>query len=1446
MKIVVLYRYWVSLVFCFYATALAAQWSPVLTGTPGDMHCVSLVGNHIFLGGDQIVKSPNGGGIWTAYTLFHTTGFELIATDLLDIHFFDDQNGVAVGFIVGAGEDIILRTTNGGQSWSYAYQGIGNGGFGTYILRDLHFINATTGWAVGRNGNIYKTTNAGVSWTVQNPGTSSELYSVWFVNPNLGFVAGDNVLLKTTNGGANWTPTPIGGAEKVVFTNANTGYAGSGNSISKTTDGGQNWTNLPLPQVSGYLTDLHLSDPQTCYALFSNTVLRSTDGGLTWEETAGTVTFTEAQQFKWLDAQQGVIAGGTLFCWITTNAGAPYKPMADFDVPQSLCSGTSQLFLNKTADLPNYTYQWFLNGTPVSTQRNLQITLPNPDTDYAIRLEVSNGVATDLVEYNIHTTPLTYLDAPEIVATTQQACQGDPVSLFATLNNAAFWTLTANGQATGIEGNLAQLNYTSFPQTTTVFQLHGELTGVCNTASSDQQVTVQVTALPLAAEVVAEKTLVCPGDSTRILILNSVPGVSYRLYASAFFANPDETQTGNGDTLFFKTPPIQDQLVYFLEVKNQNCQRNLGVQVVIAPEYVLALLYEDQITGAVGTVMQMNDTFNLIGSAFSWKFGPLALPTTATGKNPAFQFTQPGFYTIYVEAGGQAGCTARDSLQIEVFGQGNLPAGPFTTCDEHQTPLLASNVETREHILDAHRAADGTLYTIGYRTEYQAGLHHNLSIKKLDAAGNLLWSYFLPQATQPLDVVQRIGTTIAADEAGNMYLTGTYYGSEIVLGGEIIYSGPLIAEGFVVKLDPQGNLLWLIRAPGSGAPVGVTDLLYVNDEQIYLVAPETHVLEFPNGFKYSFPPDYLLGLIQIDADGNFVRAESIAQTTTSDYHVVLSNFNPNLSIFAGPATTRISPRMTLDKLGRLVIVGEYRSPMQVGDDLLTPKIPEQRNGFVAFADMNLNVVDAFSTYGVADIQYDMSAIYHQINAAPSFALDDAGNIFQSFTIDNIYNYPQPYHFAEVVDGVVESGDDPHFLLKYDASGNLQWHTRNGPLRTPWLATGPTGSVHALASYGAVLGLNDIDGTKRSVTSLGGSDIALLSWDANGQVLGATPLGSSTDDDIEWLFGDGCGGFTGLLAQNVGPYYNGDPLQYFSLMQFDESVVCTPDCPFAICVQPQEVAFCRGKNAYMHVGAVGEGLTYQWQRSPGIGVNIDLTDDAVYSGTKSPLLQIDAAAAPTLNTNFFRCLITDASGVTIESYQAAIVPLDTPVVMPLPGVVTIAQDQLVSIVAHTEGNGLQYEWQYLSSEGWTPAAFLNFYYYANTDSILIKGFEFGLQNGQQLRCRIFNAEGCFVYSSVTTLQFVSRAVDIMAEKRAFQILAWPNPFTEEINLEAYHSENSTLKWTVFDVNGREMINWSTDAYDQKTTLPTGNWPAGMYQIKAAQGERVAWKRVVKVN
>jgi photosystem II stability/assembly factor-like uncharacterized protein len=86
--------------------------------------------------------------------------------------------------------------------------------------RDIFFINPNIGFVVGYNGDIYKTIDSGKTWEKKNSGTTLHLFSVFFLDENVGFVSSQamggcldadcdkgSVLLKTTNGGDTWTKT---------------------------------------------------------------------------------------------------------------------------------------------------------------------------------------------------------------------------------------------------------------------------------------------------------------------------------------------------------------------------------------------------------------------------------------------------------------------------------------------------------------------------------------------------------------------------------------------------------------------------------------------------------------------------------------------------------------------------------------------------------------------------------------------------------------------------------------------------------------------------------------------------------------------------------------------------------------------------------------------------------------------------------------------------------------------------------------------------------------------------------------------------------------------------------------------------------------------------------------------------------------------------------------
>lgn len=69
------------------------------------------------------------------------------------------------------------------------------------LLKQLDFPTASTGYAVGDNGIVIKTTDGGTNWEYVNPGLSNILYDVSFSTEETGTIVGSNgLIINTTNG----------------------------------------------------------------------------------------------------------------------------------------------------------------------------------------------------------------------------------------------------------------------------------------------------------------------------------------------------------------------------------------------------------------------------------------------------------------------------------------------------------------------------------------------------------------------------------------------------------------------------------------------------------------------------------------------------------------------------------------------------------------------------------------------------------------------------------------------------------------------------------------------------------------------------------------------------------------------------------------------------------------------------------------------------------------------------------------------------------------------------------------------------------------------------------------------------------------------------------------------------------------------------------------------
>jgi hypothetical protein len=205
--------------------------------------------------------------------------------------FVNDQ----VGWVSGRGAGgMLLHTVDGGQHWNLQ---LGNPNSSDPEIKDLHFLDATHGWA-RQGGNLLRTTD-GTNWQV------------------VGTYPGD--------------------FGRYTFTSPNDGFESfgpySGSTIAATHDGGRSWKNVfqceTSLQVNGLtrnvgcmINDLNFPTPRIGYGVGGSfndgftLVAKSEDGGATWRVIFASTELAPATGVVFQDENHGVVrlkGGGAIF-----------------------------------------------------------------------------------------------------------------------------------------------------------------------------------------------------------------------------------------------------------------------------------------------------------------------------------------------------------------------------------------------------------------------------------------------------------------------------------------------------------------------------------------------------------------------------------------------------------------------------------------------------------------------------------------------------------------------------------------------------------------------------------------------------------------------------------------------------------------------------------------------------------------------------------------------------------------------------------------------------------------------------------------------------------------------------------------------------------------------------------------------------------------------------
>lgn len=248
------------------------------------------------VGGSVILRTTNGGQSWVK----QEDGLDGTLTALF---MFDEETG-----LVGASDGSIARTDDG-WTWQAVTSPTANN------IAAISFADALTGYMCGGNGTILKSTDGGTSWTKLTSGTTADLTGIWFTSATSGWVVGTGgVIRKTTNGGSSWqavTSPVTTKLTEIVFTSPTQGIVtGLSGVILRTTDGAT-WQRIGLP-VTDDLYGIFFLDQSIGWACGDGgAIIKTVNGGAYWSDQSTFINY-EFRDVCFAGASEGWAVGNSV------------------------------------------------------------------------------------------------------------------------------------------------------------------------------------------------------------------------------------------------------------------------------------------------------------------------------------------------------------------------------------------------------------------------------------------------------------------------------------------------------------------------------------------------------------------------------------------------------------------------------------------------------------------------------------------------------------------------------------------------------------------------------------------------------------------------------------------------------------------------------------------------------------------------------------------------------------------------------------------------------------------------------------------------------------------------------------------------------------------------------------------------------------------------------
>jgi hypothetical protein len=310
-------------------------------------------------------------------------------------------------------------------------------------------------------------------------------------------------------------------------------------------------------------------------------------------------------------------------------------------------------------------------------------------------------------------------------------------------------------------------------------------------------------------------------------------------------------------------------------------------------------------------------------------------------------------------------------------------------------------------------------------------------VAKLDPSGAHLWSKRFGDAG-----FSQYGTAVAVDGAGNVVVSGYFFGTVDFGGGALTSAGS--DDLFVAKLDPSGNHLWSKSFGGLGSQYA-RSVAVDKAGNVILAGGFALSVDFGGGALASVGGQDIF-VAKLDPSGNHVWSKRY-----------------------GDAQDQVARGVAVDGAGNVVVTGDFKGAVNFGGNTLT----SAGSSDVFIVKLGANGAHTWSK-GFGDAQDQIGQ---------SVAVDKDGNALVTGSLAGA---------ADFGGGALTSGGNGDiFVVKLDASGAHQWSKRFGD------AAPQVGQGIAADAAGNALVTGYFNGTvdfgAGPLTSAGGADIFLAKF-----------------------------------------------------------------------------------------------------------------------------------------------------------------------------------------------------------------------------------------------------------------------------------------------------------------------------------------------------------------